>query len=391
MTFPVTQTQTVAAFRCVGDQCPDTCCKGWGMQLTQETLALYKEQAPELVEAVTSGEAELIMKRDPQTDHCVKFEQGWCGIHARYGEQFLGDACHFFPRATRLLGERLVMTASMACPEIVRLAWRDAAPTAYEAGEVARVPYALKQYLPEGIDDAQAWAMHEAVLASVRGAPSAERALVRLNAVARSLDVMPKAQWAEALPFYLAMAEGRLPPPEANASDPFNLLNALQGLIGAAQATKRERLMQTVADMAEALKATLDWQTLGIELDAQSGMQYLRMEALWRTHAPHYAPLLLRWLEMQLALALFPFAGFGETLAERVSIIGVRLATVKLALMAAVFRTQGALAEEDVVRVVQSLARFMDHLADPTLSLRIYTETGWVREARMRALLGDAP
>jgi hypothetical protein len=94
--------------------------------------------------------------------------------------------------------------------------------------------------------------------------------------------------------------------------------------------------------------------------------------------------MLRRYLQAQLAQALFPFSGFGESLTGRITVIGVRYATLKLALA-----TLGeAPAMDEVVAVVQTLSRFMDHLGDPTLSLQIYQETGWVREPRLRALIG---
>jgi hypothetical protein len=45
--------------------------------------------------------------------------------------------------------------------------------------------------------------------------------------------------------------------------------------------------------------------------------------------------------------------------------------------------------DAQVVRIVQSLSRVLDHLADPELSLKIYEEPGWLREPRLRALMGD--
>lgn len=41
-----------------------------------------------------------------------------------------------------------------------------------------------------------------------------------------------------------------------------------------------------------------------------------------------------------------------------------------------------------MVEIIQILSRFCDHLADATLSLKIYSETGWVRESRLRAIVG---
>ena len=69
-------------FQCLGDACPDTCCQGWGMQVDKAHIDLYAAKAPELLSAVTSGEADYVMRRDPATDHCIKFDQGWGLVRA---------------------------------------------------------------------------------------------------------------------------------------------------------------------------------------------------------------------------------------------------------------------------------------------------------------------
>src|SRR5579885_2432723 len=102
MNHPLHQASFLSAFRCLGAECPDTCCQGWNMQLDAAMRARYASEAPELLEAVADdGAGGFIMKRDPQTDFCVKFENGLCGIQQKYGTAFLGDACHFYPRSTR--------------------------------------------------------------------------------------------------------------------------------------------------------------------------------------------------------------------------------------------------------------------------------------------------
>ncbi len=390
--IPVKQTRVMAQFSCLGDACADTCCKGWGMQLGAQTVALYKEEAPELLDAVSSGEAEFIMKRDAETDFCVKFDNGWCGIHKAYGDRMLGDACHFFPRATRSVGGHSLMTASMACPEIARLTLSMEAPCEAVEGAVSRLPHSLKEYAHEGLVGEEMESVHAAFLAHVRGnASQPERSMAQIASVARSLAMLPEAQWNAAVPFYLRSADGRLPAPEANAADPVHVLNALQGLIGASKVTSRPRLMQTVECMARALDVTLDWQTLNVQVGNDMGARYLQMVAFWREQcAAHYAPIMARWLEGQLSIGLFPFAGLGSDMVERATIIGVRFATLKLALMATCFEAKAILEEEELVRVVQGLSRFMDHLAEAEFSLKIYAEVGWMREARLRALVGDA-
>ena len=74
-------------------------------------------------------------------------------------------------------------------------------------------------------------------------------------------------------------------------------------------------------------------------------------------------------------------------LSERITIIGMRLATFKLALQCACYLYGEVLPEETMVRIAQSLARFLDHLGDATFSLSIYNETGWTKEARLRGAL----
>lgn len=392
MATPLTQSETVRQFTCLGDKCEDTCCKGWGMQLCSRTVDLYKDKAPELLESVTSGEAEHIMRRDEATDYCVKFEGGWCGIHAKYGEDFLGDACHFFPRVTRQLGEHTIMSASLSCPEIVRLGLIQGVGFTPSASEIERLPYTLSDYCPQELEPDKALALHQFFVDSAGDeAISAPRAMARLRSVAASLQAVDVASWGVAAPFYWNNADSRLPAPEANIADPFNLLNALQGLVGASKLVARDRLNRVIGDIEQALKVTLNWQTLGIETRDESLPAQQQMQQNWQQQwQQSFQPVLRRWLQAELSVMCFPFAGLGETLTDRASLLGVRFATLQLALMSACQLQQKRIDDSEVVRIVQSLARFLGHLAEPTLCLQIYNETGWLREARLRALVMDS-
>ncbi len=361
------------------------------MQLDPATREKYLKEAPELMEAVTTGEAEFIMKRDPETDYCVKFESGWCGIQRERGTAFLGDACHFFPRITRSLGETHLMTAALSCPEITRRTVLGAEGFTHQEVQADRLPWSLTDYLPDGLDDAQAVAIHNACVDAAGDAQaSPERILARLGSVARSLQMQAITNWPAATPFYLRNADGRLPQPEENPADPFNLLHALVGLLKAAKQSPRPRLEQSITQMEAALNVQINRQTLELTTHEASARAYLALRGAWRERwAEYYAPLLRRWIQAQLAASLFPFAGLGDTLTERITILTVRYATLRLALMSACHASGGIPTEEETIRVIQSLSRFVDHLADPTLSLSMYTETGWTLEARARGLLGE--
>lgn len=379
----------LSGFTCLGDKCEDTCCQTWSMQMDEATLARYRKDAPELMQAVEQEkDGAWIMRKDPASGFCVKLEGGMCGIHKKYGDKFLGDACYFYPRVTRALGERVLMTATMSCPEIARLALSDDKSCTMETAEAERLPQSLKNYLPAGVSIDDALIIHNAFLEATQDAQaSAEKIFLRIASASRSLERIEKSSWPAMAAFYLSNADARIPLPEVNDPDPFNLLHALCGLIVASHKPPSPRLKQTITDMERALEVMLDWQQVQIQTGDKSLAAYRRLRLLWQEKAAAlYAPALKRWLQMQMSMALYPYAGLGNTLEDRITIIGVRLATVKLALMCH-FGLYGQGAEADIVRIVQSLSRFLDHLGDPDFSLSIYKETGWVKETRMRGLM----
>jgi len=386
----ILKTPYVANFECLGADCADTCCKGWGMQLDIETKEKY-DKIPELQDAFDTGEAEWIMKRDPKTDYCTKFDNGLCGIHAKYGDEMLGDACNFFPRITRKIGTHMTMTASLSCPEIARLALlSDNSPNSV-ASDISRVPASLVDYASDTLSDDDMLAIHHAFInGCLNDTANAERTVSRILSVIISMEMLDSGTWAAATPFYLNNADSRLQPAEPNINDPFNLLYALKGLIDASRPTSRPRLEQTIADIENALDVSFTQDPLMIQTTDNSYPAWQAMEQRWRDEwSGALDTILKRWLRAELSTSFFPFAGLGDTMAERGILMAVRFATVRLALQSACIAHKGIPPEEDIIRVVQSLARFLGHLADPTFSLKIYEELGWIKESRLRALVGD--
>lgn len=360
------------------------------MQLSKETMELYREKAPQLLDAVASGEAEFIMRRDPVSDYCVKFESGWCGIHRQYGSDFLGDACHFYPRVTRALNDHLVTTLVVSCPEAARLALYGEEPFGYGPRDATRQPFLLKNYLPEGMAAEAAIATHRKFLAEAEvEANRVERNLMRLLVVARALEVQPAGQWEAAANFYFGIADTRLVAPEADARDLIHLVQGLMGLIYASKAHARDGLMAIAQRMEALLGIHVDRATSGLSLESDTMARGVKLLHHQQAIDAVLQPVLRRYLQAQIAQAMFPFSGLGRSAGERMTIIGVRLATLKLALTCASLDAGGSLGEDLVIQTVYTLSRFLDHLAEPELSWAIYTETGWVREARLRALLGD--
>ncbi len=361
------------------------------MQVDAKTVELYAKSAPELLDAITGEGDDCIMKRDATTDLCVKYENRLCGIQKKYGAGFLSDACNNYPRMTRTLGNSNIVTGALSCPEIARLALFGTDAFAWKDGAGDRIPLSSINCLPEGMNEAQAFAIHSAFIdKALQENQSASRSLMHIYCVAESLEKIPASSWPDAVPFYLEQAENRLPPLEKQESDAFLLLQALCGLIAAAKKGQHKRLMQNVRMMETALHVTIQWDNLAIAHLPDSLYAAAALEAEWKiSWQSQYEPVLRRYLAAQMSLSLFPFGGLGDTFTERMSIIAVRFATIRLALMSACKISSTLPTEEDCVRIIQTLSRFLDHLGGATLSLTIYKQAGWLERKRLRALVGD--
>lgn len=378
-------------FTCLGSACEDMCCLGWSMQLDDATFGKYQAQAPELLDAVMEEEgAGRVMRRDPTTTACVKLEEGWCGIQKKHGDGMLGDACHFYPRVTRALGAQTMMTASLSCPEVARLSLLGEQDISLgQRLSLERLPHSLRDYLPQGLHSEEALQTHEVFLKAAQdGSATPEQIMHRLASVARSLERVPVANWPQAAGVFLSLADGRIPNAVPVAENPFNLLHCLCGLIVASRKKPSSRMQEVIAHMESALASRLDWQAVTITTTPPSLLKYQEALKNWNEHhAVLHAPWLRRWIAMQLSVALFPFAGSGKILEERVTVLGVRFALLKLALLSYASGDDSQPPQERFIFVAQTLSRFMDHLGDPAFLLSVCAETGWGREEKMRALI----
>lgn len=389
MSHPIQQHAFLKDFTCLGKDCPDTCCYGWNMQINKEHQQLYAEKAPELMAAIDT--AASVMRRDPETDYCVKFSSGLCGIQTEYGGAYLGDACHFYPRITRKLGDELLMTAALSCPEITRLALFSDTPFTLVDTTIERLPTSQMELMPETITTKQAQQITAQFLTMASEAPtSPQRIIARLLTVARSLDNLKQENWAEALEFYLPTADGRLAAPEIDSADPYRVLHALALLISSAPKVKRERLYAVVSTMEKGLDCHINWKTREILSNSTHFTAYTTLQQRWQKQAAAALdPILRRWIQAQLAMVSYPFWIYGQSLLDRTIVLALRFVTVRLALMSHVAEDGTPPDSETVIRIVHTLSRFLDHLSDPELSLIIYQDAGWMSDGRLRGLLED--
>lgn len=378
----ITATKAVENFNCLQADCPDTCCKGWSMQLDDKTFAKYQDVGLQDAVAYDGENQEIrVMKRDSQTDYCVKFTDGICGIHAKFGAEMLGDACNFYPRVTRKFGEQTTMTATMSCPEIARLMMFTENPSERKDMETDRLPANLRDYLPDAASAEAADKVHNIFLQACEEATNAEQAVARIYSAAQSLQYIPQSEWGDAAAFMIKMADGKLPQAIPDKANNYKLLQILAGIIHATKKKRNERLEATLLEIQKAVGVIVNWQDLSL-ISADAGALDWSL-AKWKKNAAKHDALLKKFVQALLSFGSFPYAGLGENIAEKAKLLIFRFAITKLALMG----LPEDASEEDIVRSIQSISRILDHLGDAKLVLNLLEESGWNNDSRICGLI----
>lgn len=374
-------TPQIAKFSCLQADCPDTCCKGWSMQLDDATFAKYQGTDLENAVAYDGADKQIrVMKRDENSDFCVKFSAGKCGIHATKGPEMLSDACNFYPRIIRQIGDNTIITAALSCPEIARLMLFENADATEIETSLNRIPSNLKNYGDSGA----VRAVHATFLSACQDNSATPECLVaRIFSAAKSLQYIPQSDWENAASFMLKRAEEKLPQAGLDKADFYKIIQIFAGLVHATGKTRSERLSQTLEEISLALGVQINWQTLDLQATTPSALDWTISR--YTKNRERLAPILRNFVASQLSFSSFPFAGLGDNILDKAKILSFRFAITRLALMA----LPNNATEIDIVRVVQSLSRTLDHLSDATLMLNLYTQSGWTSDAKIRGLIGD--
>ena len=121
-------------FHCIGSNCEDTCCIGWGVDIDQATWRRYqasqhKTLSP-LFERVVVRQTNPNAYDDQAYAIINMLPNGWCPflqqdklclIQKELGDEALSFTCTKYPRYYNLFGEQLECGLNVSCPEAARL------------------------------------------------------------------------------------------------------------------------------------------------------------------------------------------------------------------------------------------------------------------------------
>ncbi|MGK3144290.1 flagellin lysine-N-methylase [Pantoea sp. C2G6] len=139
----------VSAFKCIGSECRDHCCKGWDIHLDKPTVNRYLKSS--LIEIKTLAAENIIttrksfaswgtMKLNAAGNCAFMDENRLCKVHSSLGAAALSNTCATYPRAANTFKYEQQKTLALSCPEATRQLL--ASPDAMLFGETIR----LQQY-----------------------------------------------------------------------------------------------------------------------------------------------------------------------------------------------------------------------------------------------------
>ena len=121
--------QYAKAFRCIGSECEDTCCRGWEVPIDKPTYEKYKS-TPGLQPVLQQL---VLITSNPTDSHHAHIQltpsftcpflaaDRLCSIQKKHGEDYLSVACSTYPRVTRRIDGLMEKALLLSCPEAARL------------------------------------------------------------------------------------------------------------------------------------------------------------------------------------------------------------------------------------------------------------------------------
>lgn len=126
-------------FHCVGSECPDTCCAGWGIGVDEQAVSDYRSVSgpfgEKLKNAMYSKDNVTYMKLD-QANRCMLLdEQNLCEIYRELGPERMCYTCRSYPREFWQYEDLALGGLNISCPEVARMLFSRTDPILIGYGE----------------------------------------------------------------------------------------------------------------------------------------------------------------------------------------------------------------------------------------------------------------
>jgi hypothetical protein len=388
----INQAIVVDKFKCLGSDCPDTCCYGWKIQIDSKTNLLYKQTA-ELDNIIDNATIVPTLKKDPSSNYCTKLENGLCGVQNKYGEDYLSDACYFYPRIVRKFDTQVVVTASLSCPAVTSLMLEEDFSYELIKTSINRLPQEIKNYLPSNLNGSDALKIHKFFLKfATQENYNADQIMFGIYSMSKTLNFTSNKNWYEVIKLFDLKSLCNESIYDNDLTD-LSLVKLINSLVINASATKLNypRLKQVLGYIESAFNINIDWQDLSILMNNSKEQRY---NFIRKTIAPDTCKqidlILKKYIQAQISINLYPFYdSLAQNIFKRTSIIALKYATIKFALYCKAHLIEGNIADNIVVMIIQSISKIYDHVENYDLLWNCFEDSGLLEESVLASMIMD--
>jgi lysine-N-methylase len=370
------------SFRCIGSECEDTCCQGWGVPIDQNSFKKYQQlPTSELRTLIDANVLRMPEGAKPNAFAKIRMDGAsqcpmltadrLCRIQLELGEGYLSHICATYPRTVHSIGGIQETALTLSCPEAARLVLLTPGLLTRELQTVSEQVSATNPGAAP-IEDSSIflphfWPIRQVVLAVIanRAYPLWQR-LFLLGVLCRRLDSIAKGEFERNVAAYLAdfaetVATGNLRAAmEALPLDRPAQLDVVLRLAG--MMLHRSNVRPRFVECVQAF-------TTGIGNGPGATLESLT-EDYTRAHDRYYAPFISRYphiLENYLANTIlrcrFPFGKekTPATMERECALLTAQFALMKGFLIGVAGYHREAFSAEHVVHTVQATSKHFEH------------------------------
>lgn len=124
------------AFRCIANQCPETCCAGWQIVIDEDSLEKYSRIENSFGNRIRNS-VDWTEGIFYQYDRRCAFlnEQNLCDLQSELGEEALCDACRRYPRHVEEYEGLREYSLSLSCPVAAAMILKEKEPVTFQEWE----------------------------------------------------------------------------------------------------------------------------------------------------------------------------------------------------------------------------------------------------------------
>lgn len=402
--------QYLRKFSCIGSDCEDTCCAGWRVEIDRPTYKKYQkartaELTPLFEEHVKRNKKNPqehsygYIKMDAQGACPFLSQERLCKIQLAMGEHYLSDVCASYPRIANTINGVLEKSATMSCPEAVRLALLEPDGIEFDeieepVGETALIAKRLNttdtalEQRPERF----VWELRIFTIQVLQNrAYTLGERLVMLGMFYQSADEYVRSDRVQEIPqliasFTVMVEEGQLREDlgkiPSSLSIQMQLVKELADQRIADGGIRNRRYLECLSECLHGINYTRE-----STVEEATAHYQAAYEAYYRPFMIEHHYILENYLVNHVYKSLFPFTGYSASMFDEYVMVIIHYAMIKMHLIGIAGFRRG-LSTDACVKLVQSLAKTVEHSPQYLRRmLKVLQENGYTNMAYMAILI----